>query len=70
MRQSGRGRIVLEQILTLLWGQLVVNEDGTELTGELTGDIVHAEHKAVLLQRIAEENGISLQQVETPPSRR
>ncbi|CCX15512.1 HAD-like domain-containing protein [Pyronema domesticum] len=43
--------------------QLVVNDDGTELTGELTGDIVDAEHKAVLLQRIAEENGIPLQQV-------
>lgn len=50
-------------MLTLLGGQLVVNDDGTELTGELTGDIVDAEHKAVLLQRIAEENGIPLQQV-------
>ncbi|KAI5779050.1 HAD-like domain-containing protein [Geopyxis carbonaria] len=43
--------------------QLVVSQDGKELTGELTGDIVHAEHKAVLLEKIASENGIPLQQV-------
>lgn len=43
--------------------QLVISEDGKELTGELTGQIVHAEQKAVLLQKIAEENGILLDQV-------
>lgn len=43
--------------------QLVVSEDGTELTGELTGEIVHAERKAFFLQQIAEENGIPLHQV-------
>jgi phosphoserine phosphatase len=43
-----------------------VNGNGTELTGELTGDIVHAERKALLLQQIAEENGIPLTQVLSP----
>lgn len=43
--------------------QLVVSADGKELTGELTGDIVHAERKAFLLQQIADENGIPLHQV-------
>ncbi|KAI5846009.1 HAD-like domain-containing protein [Tricharina praecox] len=42
--------------------QLVVSPDGRELTGELTGDIVHAERKATLLQQIAYENGIPLHQ--------
>lgn len=50
-------------ILTSLQTQLVVSEDGTQLTGELTGDIIHAERKAELLEKIAIENGISLQQV-------
>ncbi|KAF8542220.1 HAD-like domain-containing protein [Trichophaea hybrida] len=43
--------------------QLVVNDNETELTGELAGDIVHAERKALLLQQIAEENGVPLPQV-------
>ncbi|KAI5846279.1 HAD-like domain-containing protein [Morchella snyderi] len=42
---------------------LVISEDGTQLTGELTGDIVHAERKAELLEKIANENGIALRQV-------
>lgn len=41
----------------------MVSEDGKQLTGELTGDIVHAERKAELLEAIAKENGIPLQQV-------
>jgi len=42
--------------------QLVISEDGTELTGELTGPIVHAERKAQLLEEIAQKEGIHLKQ--------
>ena len=42
--------------------QLVVSEDGTELTGELTGPIVHAERKALLLEEIVQKEGIHLKQ--------
>jgi len=41
---------------------LVVSEDGKFLTGELCGPIVHAERKALLLEEIAKENGIALEQ--------
>ncbi|KAL7274007.1 Phosphoserine phosphatase [Rhizina undulata] len=43
--------------------QLVISEDGTELTGEVTGDIVNAERKAQLLEQIAAGNNIDLKQV-------
>lgn len=46
--------------------QLVVSADGKELTGELAGEIVHAERKALLLEQIASENGIPLRQVRPP----
>ncbi|KAF8476164.1 HAD-like domain-containing protein [Kalaharituber pfeilii] len=42
--------------------QLVVSEDGTQLTGELTGPIVHAQRKAELLEQIARQEGIPLKQ--------
>ncbi|KAF8454761.1 HAD-like domain-containing protein [Terfezia claveryi] len=42
--------------------QLVISEDGTELTGELTGPIVHAERKALLLEEIAQKESIHLKQ--------
>ncbi|KAF2635714.1 phosphoserine phosphatase serb [Massarina eburnea CBS 473.64] len=42
---------------------LVVSEDGTELTGELTGEIVHAERKRQHVLEIAEKEGILLDQV-------
>ena len=42
--------------------QLVISEDGTYLTGELTGPIVDAGRKAILLAEIAQREGISLQQ--------
>ncbi|CAZ80788.1 unnamed protein product [Tuber melanosporum] len=41
---------------------LVVSEDGKFLTGDLSGPIVHAERKALLLEEIAKENGIALEQ--------
>ncbi|PWW80852.1 phosphoserine phosphatase serb [Tuber magnatum] len=41
---------------------LVVSEDGKSLTGDLSGPIVHAERKALLLQEIAKDNGIALEQ--------
>ncbi|RPA97449.1 phosphoserine phosphatase serb [Choiromyces venosus 120613-1] len=41
---------------------LVVSGDGKFLTGELSGPIVHAERKALLLEEIAKENGIALEQ--------
>jgi hypothetical protein len=47
--------------------QLAVSEDGNELTGGLTGDIVNAEQKGYLLEMIAKENGIPLQQVSPRP---
>ncbi|KAI5801404.1 HAD-like domain-containing protein [Peziza echinospora] len=42
--------------------QLVLNPDGTHLTGDLTGPIIHAEAKASLLAEIAQKEGISLAQ--------
>ncbi|KAH7070475.1 HAD-like domain-containing protein [Paraphoma chrysanthemicola] len=42
---------------------LVVSEDGKTLTGELTGDIVHAQKKRQHLLEIAEKEGILLDQV-------
>lgn len=42
---------------------LVVSEDGKSLTGELTGEIVHAEKKRQHVLEIAEKEGISLDQV-------
>lgn len=42
---------------------LVVSADGKELTGELEGEIVHAEKKAEHVKRIAEKEGIRLDQV-------
>ena len=42
--------------------QLVISGDGTELTGELIGPIVHAERKALLLEEIAQKEGIHLKQ--------
>ncbi|KAF2449818.1 phosphoserine phosphatase serb [Karstenula rhodostoma CBS 690.94] len=42
---------------------LVVSEDGKELTGELTGEIVHAEKKRQHVLEIAEKEGILLDQV-------
>lgn len=42
---------------------LVVSEDGATLTGELTGDIVHAEKKRQHLIEIAEKEKIKLEQV-------
>jgi phosphoserine phosphatase len=42
---------------------LVVSEDGQTLTGELTGDIVHAEKKRQHVLEISEKEGISLDQV-------
>ncbi|KAF1971240.1 phosphoserine phosphatase-like protein [Bimuria novae-zelandiae CBS 107.79] len=42
---------------------LVVSENGKELTGELTGEIVHAEKKRQHVLEIAEKEGISLEQV-------
>lgn len=42
---------------------LVVSEDGSQLTGELTGEIVHAEKKRQHVLEIAEKEGISLDQV-------
>ncbi|KAK3197480.1 hypothetical protein GRF29_216g346219 [Pseudopithomyces chartarum] len=42
---------------------LVVSEDGSELTGELTGEIVHAEKKRDHVRAIAEKEGIALEQV-------
>lgn len=42
---------------------MVISEDGTQLTGELTGPIVHAERKALLLEEIAQKEGIHLKQV-------
>ncbi|KAF2405053.1 phosphoserine phosphatase serb, partial [Trichodelitschia bisporula] len=44
---------------------LVVSEDGQTLTGELTGDIVHAERKRDLVREIAAKEGITLSQVLT-----
>lgn len=40
----------------------MVSDDGKELTGELTGAIVHAERKEILLQEIAKQEGIKLEQ--------
>jgi len=42
---------------------LCISPDGKTLTGEVTGDIVHAERKRELVLQIAEENGIPLSQV-------
>jgi len=42
--------------------QLVISEDGTHLTGDLTGPIVDAGRKATLLAEIAQREGINLQQ--------
>ncbi|KAK7522445.1 phosphoserine phosphatase [Phyllosticta citriasiana] len=42
---------------------LVVAEDGQTLTGELTGEIVHAERKRQHVQEIAAKEGILLEQV-------
>lgn len=42
---------------------LVVSEDGKTLTGELTGEIVHAERKRQHVREIAEKEGILLEQV-------
>ncbi|KAI8936619.1 hypothetical protein NX059_007018 [Plenodomus lindquistii] len=42
---------------------LVVSEDGKTLTGELTGDIVHAQKKRQHVLEIAEKEGILLDQV-------
>ncbi|KAF1958175.1 phosphoserine phosphatase serb [Byssothecium circinans] len=42
---------------------LVVSPDGTQLTGELTGEIVHAERKRQHVLEIAEKEGILLEQV-------
>lgn len=42
---------------------LVVSEDGKHLTGELTGEIVHAERKRQHVLEIAEKEGILLEQV-------
>jgi phosphoserine phosphatase len=43
--------------------QLVVSADGSQLTGELEGEIVHAERKREHVIRIAEKEGIALEQV-------
>ena len=40
-----------------------MSEDGTTLTGELTGPIVNAERKAALLEEIAMKEGIPIKQV-------
>ncbi|KAF2201808.1 phosphoserine phosphatase serb [Delitschia confertaspora ATCC 74209] len=42
---------------------LVVSDDGLSLTGELTGEIVHAEKKRQHVLEIAEKEGILLEQV-------
>lgn len=42
---------------------LVVSSDGATLTGELTGDIVHAEKKRQHVLEISEKEGIPLEQV-------
>jgi phosphoserine phosphatase len=42
---------------------LVVSEDGKTLTGELTGEIVHAQKKREHVLEIAEKEGILLEQV-------
>lgn len=42
---------------------LVVSDDGKTLTGELTGEIVHAERKRQHVREIAEKEGILLEQV-------
>ncbi|KAF2795198.1 phosphoserine phosphatase serb [Melanomma pulvis-pyrius CBS 109.77] len=42
---------------------LVVSEDGQTLTGELTGEIVHAEKKRQHVLEIAEKEGILLEQI-------
>ena len=42
---------------------LVVSEDGRHLTGELTGDIVHAEKKRQHVLEISAKEGILLDQV-------
>jgi len=42
---------------------LVVSENGRELTGELVGDIVHAERKRKLVLELAETEGIPLGKV-------
>ncbi|KAF2249424.1 phosphoserine phosphatase-like protein [Trematosphaeria pertusa] len=42
---------------------LVLSEDGQELTGELTGDIVHAQRKKQHVLDIAEKEGLLLDQV-------
>ena len=42
---------------------LVVSEDGATLTGELTGEIVHAQKKRQHVLEIAEKEGILLEQV-------
>lgn len=42
---------------------LVVSEDGRSLTGELMGDIVHAEKKRQHVLDISQKEGISLEQV-------
>ncbi|KAF2103649.1 phosphoserine phosphatase serb [Rhizodiscina lignyota] len=42
---------------------LVVSDDGKSLTGELTGEIVHAERKKQHVLEIAEKEGIILEQV-------
>jgi phosphoserine phosphatase len=42
---------------------LVVSSDGKTLTGELEGEIVHAERKRAHVMSIAEKEGISLDQV-------
>lgn len=39
-----------------------MSEDGKELTGELIGPIVHAQRKALLLEEIANKEGINLRQ--------
>ncbi len=41
----------------------MASEDGTVLTGELSGPIVNAERKAALLEEIALREGIALKQV-------
>ena len=42
---------------------LVVSEDGQTLTGELTGEIVHAQKKRQHVLEISQKEGISLDQV-------
>jgi phosphoserine phosphatase len=42
---------------------LILSEDGQSLTGEVTGDIIHAEKKRDLVLEIAKTNGLCLDQV-------